>query len=133
MVTQGHTTIMTAQTLYTSPPGRPVHSNAISNCLGCTSHLNIMVTLGQSQIMTAQSALHFTLWQTCSFQCHLDFPGKHQSPRHYGHSGTIPNYNCSKRFKTSSPVRPVHSNAISTSLGCTSLMDDLNSLYYRIS
>ena len=26
---------------------------------------------------TVQSALHFTPWQTCSFQCHLDFSGKH--------------------------------------------------------
>ena len=28
---------------------------------------------------TAQSALHFTLWQTCSFQCQLDFPEKHSA------------------------------------------------------
>ena len=28
---------------------------------------------------TAQSALHFTSWQTCSFQRHLDFSGKHSA------------------------------------------------------
>ena len=29
--------------------------------------------------MTAQSALHFTPWQTCSFQGHLNFSGKHSA------------------------------------------------------
>ena len=28
---------------------------------------------------TAQSALHFTPWQTCSFQGHLNFSGKHSA------------------------------------------------------
>ena len=28
---------------------------------------------------TAQSALHFTPWSTCSFQRHLDFSGKHSA------------------------------------------------------
>ena len=28
---------------------------------------------------TAQSVLHFTPWQTCSFQCPIDFSGKHSA------------------------------------------------------
>ena len=28
---------------------------------------------------TVQSALHFTPWRTCSFQCYLDFSGKNSA------------------------------------------------------
>ena len=28
---------------------------------------------------TAQGGLHFIPWQTCSFQCQLDFSGKHSA------------------------------------------------------
>ena len=29
--------------------------------------------------VTVQSALHFTPWQTCSYQGHLNFSGKHSA------------------------------------------------------
>ena len=41
---------------------------------------------------TAQSALHFTSWQTCSFQSHLNFSGKHSATLqlHEDYSFTFP-------------------------------------------
>ena len=41
---------------------------------------------------TAQSALHFTPWQTCSFQGHLNFCGKHSAvlQLHEDYSFTFP-------------------------------------------
>ena len=36
-------------------------------------------------LRTAQSALRFTHWQTCSFQCHFNFSGKHSATLHLLH------------------------------------------------
>ena len=35
-----------------------------------------------STVSSLQSALHFTHWQTCSFQCQFDFSGKHSATLH---------------------------------------------------
>ena len=37
---------------------------------------------GYPVIGTAQGALHFNPWPTCSFQRHFDFVGKHQASLH---------------------------------------------------
>ena len=115
--------------LYTSPPGRPIHSNAISTYLG-SIQLNTVT----------DSTLHFTPWQTYSFQRHLDLSGEHSAEYSYRLNFTLhpladlfiptPSRVIWEAFSwiqlqtqlyTSPPGRPIHSNAISTYLGSIQL------------
>ena len=41
--------------------------------------LYFYLSMADTNVRTAQRALHFTAWQTCSFQRHLDFYGKHSA------------------------------------------------------